>query len=102
MASLHYRVTGNPPNYSDCDLFTMEMHHGGHFLLVGLVQVTWRFDEDGRTWYDGCDVAELIRPSAPVASVAGLTALITAGVMVLTIARMTTACHGQSDGRYHA
>ncbi|CAL8128220.1 unnamed protein product [Prunus armeniaca] len=32
MAALRYRVTGNPPNYGDCDLFTMEIHHGGHFI----------------------------------------------------------------------
>ncbi|PQP91932.1 hypothetical protein Pyn_25560 [Prunus yedoensis var. nudiflora] len=63
--------------------------------------MTWQFDEDGRTWYDDSNVAKFIRLSAPVASTAGVTALIMAGVMALTIARMTTAYHGLSDGRCH-
>ncbi|PQQ08335.1 hypothetical protein Pyn_19054 [Prunus yedoensis var. nudiflora] len=67
----------------------------------GLVQMTWQLDEDGRAWCDDPNVAEFIRLNAPVASVAGVTALTVAGVIAPIIARMTTAYHGQSDGHYH-
>ncbi|PQQ08342.1 hypothetical protein Pyn_38474 [Prunus yedoensis var. nudiflora] len=63
--------------------------------------MTCQFNEDGRAWHGDPTTTESNRLSTLVTSVVKVTALTKVGGKALTIARMTTAYHVQSDNCCH-
>ncbi|PQQ21855.1 hypothetical protein Pyn_19893 [Prunus yedoensis var. nudiflora] len=63
--------------------------------------MTCQFNEEGRAWHDDPTTTESNWLSTLVTSVVEVTALTKVGGKVLTIARMTTAYHVQSDNCCH-